>query len=260
MSIDTADGIPASPQVHEDGAPVRVDLGRLAYPFAQTEMARWVAERQRGTAPDRLFLLTHPPVITYSARTPAADLPHPVSPIPLVEVDRGGHATYHGPGQLIGYLVVNVRALGPGDLVRRVENGLLAALDALGFPAVRRETPAGAPSLVGIWTPDHRKLASIGMRIRRGVSSHGFALNIDPDLSAFTTFTACALPDTTMTSLAELAAEAGRPVPTEAAVRDAVADALLRELTSRPPTSPPVPRTEGDTPHGFWPLNPPARP
>lgn len=60
MSIDTADGIPASPQVHEDGAPVRVDLGRLAYPFAQTEMARWVAERQRGTAPDRLFLLTHP--------------------------------------------------------------------------------------------------------------------------------------------------------------------------------------------------------
>ncbi|MFI6585802.1 lipoyl(octanoyl) transferase LipB [Embleya sp. NPDC050493] len=214
-------------------APVRVDLGAVAYPTAQVDMTRWVAERQQELAPDRLFLLTHPPVITYSARTPAADLPDPASPIPLVEVDRGGHATYHGPGQLIGYLIVDVRALGPGDLVRRVENGLLAALDTLGFAAIRRETPPGAPSLVGIWTPDHRKLASIGMRIRRGVSSHGFALNIDPDLSAFTTFTACALPDTTMTSLAELAAEAGRATPTESAVRDAVAGALAEELAGR---------------------------
>ncbi|MGW1995146.1 lipoyl(octanoyl) transferase LipB [Embleya sp. NPDC001921] len=215
------------------GAPVRVDLGAVAYPAAQADMARWVAERQQDLAPDRLFLLTHPPVITYSARTPLADLPDPASPIPLVEVDRGGHATYHGPGQLIGYLIVNVRALGPGDLIRRVEDGLLAALDTLGFPAIRRETPTGAPSLVGIWTRDHRKLASIGMRIRRGVSSHGFALNIDPDLSAFTTFTACALPDTTMTSLAELAAETGRATPTEAAVRDAVATALTEQLTRR---------------------------
>ncbi|MEU0935042.1 lipoyl(octanoyl) transferase LipB [Embleya sp. NPDC005971] len=224
--------------MHEQGirnttTPLRVDLGVVAYPTAQVEMDRWVAERQQESAPDRLFLLTHPPVITYSARTPVTDLPDPASPIPLVEVDRGGHATYHGPGQLIGYLVVNVRALGPGDLVRRVENGLLAALDTLGFPAIRRETPAGASSLVGIWTPDHRKLASIGMRIRRGVSSHGFALNIDPDLSAFTTFTACALPDTTMTSLAELAAETGRATPTESAVRDAVAEALGEELTRR---------------------------
>ncbi|MET7301502.1 lipoyl(octanoyl) transferase LipB [Embleya sp. NPDC005575] len=216
-----------------EAAPVRVDLGAVAYPTAQVDMARWVAERQQDLAPDRLFLLTHPPVITYSARTPIADLPDPESPIPLVEVDRGGHATYHGPGQLIGYLIVNLRALGAGDLVRRVENGLLAALDTLGFPAIRRETPAGASSLVGIWTPDHRKLASIGMRIRRGVSSHGFALNIDPDLSAFTTFTACALPDTTMTSLAELAAETGRATPPESAVRDAVAAALTKELTRR---------------------------
>ncbi|MGC0415706.1 lipoyl(octanoyl) transferase LipB [Embleya sp. AB8] len=219
-----------STEIANPAGPVRVDLGEVSYRVAQAEMARWVVERQKGAAPDRLFLLTHPPVITYSSRTPAADLPDPASPIPLVEVDRGGHATYHGPGQLIGYVVVNVRALGPGDLVRRVENGLLAALAGLGFPAIRRETLAGAASLVGIWTPDHRKLASIGMRIRRGVSSHGFALNIDPDLTAFSTFTACALPDTTMTSLAEPAAEAGRPTPTEAEVRDAVAEALGREL------------------------------
>jgi lipoyl(octanoyl) transferase len=147
-----------------------------------------------------------------------------------VEVDRGGHATYHGPGQLVGYLVVDVHRLGPGDIVRRVERGLIQALAVLGFPAVRRDTPRGAASLAGVWTPDHRKLASIGMRIRGGVTSHGFALNIDPDLSAFTTFTACSLPDTPMTSLAELATERDTPFPSEADVRAAVATALAAEL------------------------------
>ncbi|NGN63727.1 lipoyl(octanoyl) transferase LipB [Streptomyces sp. A7024] len=193
-------------------------------------MRGWVGERQRGEAGDRLFLLSHPPVITYSAHTGADELPSG-GDIPLVEVDRGGHATYHGPGQLIGYLIVGVRDLGPGDFVRRTEVGLIKALDGLGFPAVRRETPPGADSLVGVWTPDgRRKLVSIGMRIRGGVSSHGFALNVDPDLAPFSTFAACRLPEVPMTSLAELAAEAGRPAPGEAEVRDAVAAALTEEL------------------------------
>jgi lipoyl(octanoyl) transferase len=77
-----------------------------------------------------------------------------------------------------------------------------------------------------VWTPDGRKLASIGMRIRGGVTSHGFALNIDPDLTVFTRFTACGLPDVAMTSLAELAAEQGRSAPGEWEVRDAVAEAM----------------------------------
>jgi lipoyl(octanoyl) transferase len=141
-------------------------------------------------------------------------------------VDRGGQATYHGPGQLIGYLVVDLRQRGPGDVVRWLEDGLINALDSLGFKTIRRDTPPRSQSLVGVWTPDHRKLASIGMRIRRGVTSHGFALNIAPDLSVFSAFTACGLPEVAMTSLAELALAEGRSAPAESEVRTAIAAAL----------------------------------
>src|SRR5262249_35054623 len=132
----------------------------------------------------------------------------------------------HGPGQLVGYLVINVRQRGPVDIVRWVENGLIEALAALGFATIRRDTPPGENSLVGVWTPDHRKLVSIGMRIRGGVTSHGFAINVDPDMSVYRDFTACALPGVTMCSLAELATEQGVSTPTDAQVRDAVATAL----------------------------------
>ncbi|MEU7489093.1 lipoyl(octanoyl) transferase LipB [Streptomyces sp. NPDC042319] len=204
----------------------RVDLGEVPYAEAMEAMRGWVEERRAGRARDRLFLLTHPPVITYGSRTPAAELPRADSPIPLVEVDRGGQATYHGPGQLIGYLVLNLRERGPGDIVRWLENGLINALDSLGFATVRRDTPPGAQSLVGVWTPAHDKLVSIGMRIRGGVTSHGFALNIASDLDEFTRFTACGLPEVAMTSLAEMAAAQGRTAPGEDEVRDAVARAL----------------------------------
>ncbi|WP_406432064.1 lipoyl(octanoyl) transferase LipB [Streptomyces sp. NBC_00631] len=209
-----------------------IDLGEVPYEVAQADMARWVTERKEERAGNRLFLLTHPPVITYTARTPVSQLPDPSSPIPLVEVDRGGHATYHGPGQLIGYLVVNVRDLGPHGLVRRVEHALIHAVRSLGFEAVRRDTPRGSESLAGVWTPDHRKLASIGMRISGSVTSHGFALNIAPDLDVYSTFMSCALPDVRMTSLAALAEESGRPTPTENQVRDTVTAALTTGLSA----------------------------
>jgi len=205
----------------------RVDLGEVEYDDAIARMGRWVAERQAGTAGDRLFLLSHPPVITYGPRTAVADLPEDLA-VGTVQVDRGGYATYHGPGQLVGYLIVNVRERGPGDIVRWLEEALIAALGKLGFAAVRRDTPADASSLVGVWTPDHRKVASIGMRIRHGVTSHGFALNIDPDMTAFERFTVCGLHDVTMVSLRQLAAERGLPVPTDAEVREAIAAELIR--------------------------------
>jgi lipoyl(octanoyl) transferase len=208
-----------------DPALERIDLGEVPYPEAIDAMADWVRDRQSDRIGDRLVLLSHPPVITYGSRTPPDELPTRTD-IPLVAVDRGGQATYHGPGQLIGYLVIDVRRRGPGDIVRWLELGLVRALDALGFPAVRRDTPPGAQSLVGVWTPDHAKVASIGMRIRGGVTSHGFALNVDPDLAAFSTFTPCGLPDAPVTSLARLAEAAGVPTPRDAAVRDAVAVAL----------------------------------
>jgi len=117
---------------------------------------------------------------------------------------------------------VNVRERGPADIVRWLENGLVAAIGKLGFDAVRRETPPGGSSLVGVWTPDGRKVASIGMRIRHGVTSHGFALNVDPDMTAFERFTVCGLHDVTMVSLRQLAEEQGRPAPTDSEVREAV--------------------------------------
>ena len=204
----------------------RVDLGEVEYEVGALDMATWVAERIDGEAEDRLFLLSHPPVITYGPRTSLADLPAEAAAIPTVAVDRGGFATYHGPGQLVGYLVVDLKRRGVVDVVHWVENGLIDALGSLGFPLIRRDTPKGASSLVGVWTEDHRKLCSIGMRIRRGVTSHGFSINRDPDMSVFHTFTTCGLHDVTMVSLAELAAETDVPLPTDEELRTAVATSL----------------------------------
>jgi lipoyl(octanoyl) transferase len=204
---------------------IRVDLGEVPYAEAADAMRRWVAECQSGAAGDRLFLLSHPPVVTYGPRTRPGDLPPATAGLDVVEVDRGGQATYHGPGQLVGYLIAHVRERGPADVVRWLEHGVITALASLGFPAVRRQTLPGGPSLVGVWTPDNRKIASIGMRIRGGVSSHGFSVNVDPDMTVFDSFVSCGLTDP-MTSLRVLADERGQPTPTETAVRDALAAAL----------------------------------
>jgi len=211
------------------GSLERVDLGEIPYDEATEAMRGWVNERQAGQAGDRLFLLSHPPVITYGQRTDSADLRLGQHDIPVLPVDRGGYATYHGPGQLVGYLVLDLRERGPADVVRWLESGLVRALGELGFAAQRRDTPPGASSLVGVWTPDERKVASIGMRIRHGITSHGFALNVDPDLSAFDQFTVCGLPGVRMTSLHELAVEQGVTPPDDPAVRDAVFRALTAE-------------------------------
>jgi lipoate-protein ligase B len=208
------------------GSLERVDLGEIPYGEATEAMRGWVTERQAGQAGDRLFLLSHPPVITYGHRTDAADLRLGQHDIPVLPVDRGGYATYHGPGQLVGYLVLDLRERGPADVVRWLESGLVRALGELGFAAQRRDTPPGASSLVGVWTPDERKVASIGMRIRHGITSHGFALNVDPDLRAFDQFTVCGLPGVRMTSLREMAAGQGVAPPGDPAVRDAVFRAL----------------------------------
>ncbi|MFC6079772.1 lipoyl(octanoyl) transferase LipB [Sphaerisporangium aureirubrum] len=194
------------------------------YEAAMERMAELVGARQRDKRPDTLWLLSHPQVFTIGKRTLAEHLPDPAYGIPVVPTGRGGQLTYHGPGQLVGYLIVKLRAdEGVVDYVREVELRVVEALGKLGVPAERRETPPGSELLTGVWTTGNaRKIVSIGMRASRGVTSHGFALNVDGDLTPWGFAVACGMPEVDMTSLAR---ELPRP-PGFDEVRRAVAEAF----------------------------------
>jgi lipoyl(octanoyl) transferase len=197
----------------------------VEYEPAMERMAELVRERQDDARPDTLWLLSHPAVFTVGKRTAAEHLPDPSSGIPVVSTGRGGQLTYHGPGQLVGYLIVK---LGPDegvvDYIREVELRLVAALEKLGVAAERRDTPAGSELLTGVWTRGTgRKIVSIGMRASRGVTSHGFALNVDGDLSPWSYAVPCGMPDVDMTSVAR---ELGEGAPSADDVRRAVSEAF----------------------------------
>ncbi len=162
---------------------------------------------------DVCLLLEHPPVYTAGKRT----LPHerPSDGTPVVDVDRGGKITWHGPGQVTGYPVV--RLADPVDVVayvRRLEQVLIDVCAELGLPTARVEGRSG------VWTTDGaRKVAAIGIRVAQGVTMHGFALNCDPDLSAYARIVPCGIADATVTSLsAELSPGRGRDVTTSDAL------------------------------------------
>lgn len=173
-------------------------LGRISYADAlalQDEIvARKIADAE---ADDELLLLEHEPVYTIG-RTPdqsslrgAAHLPHP-----LFQINRGGQATYHGPGQLVGYPLINLRRYAPDlhQYLRWIEDVLIELLGSYGIVARRRE------SLTGVWVED-RKIASIGVGVRHWITMHGFALNVRDDLSAFDQITPCGITNVTMTSI-----------------------------------------------------------
>lgn len=140
------------------------------YDKAMERMADMVERRQRDELSDTLWLLSHPQVYTIGRRTPLDHLPDPAHHIPVVETTRGGQLTYHGPGQLVGYLIVKLSANeGVVDYIREVEFRLVEALGTLGIAAQRRDTPPGSELLTGVWTTTAgRKIASIGMRQSRG--------------------------------------------------------------------------------------------
>ncbi|GIH73189.1 lipoyl(octanoyl) transferase LipB [Sphaerimonospora thailandensis] len=193
------------------------------YDKAMERMAALVGERQEDERPDTLWLLSHPAVFTIGKRTLTEHLPDPTHGIPVVTTGRGGQLTYHGPGQLVGYLIVKLRT-GEGvvDYIREVELRLVEALDKLGVPAERRDTPPGSELLTGVWTRGTgRKIVSIGMRASRSVTSHGFALNVDGDLTPWDLAIPCGMPDVEMTSIAH---EIGRASMDE--TRTAVAHAF----------------------------------
>lgn len=198
-------------------------LGRVEYDAARTLQNRLAALRAAGSCGDLLLLLEHPPVLTIG-RSGVAPV---VAGAAVVRTDRGGKTTYHGPGQLVGYPVIALRAAGRGvrDFVCRLEKALCATAGAFGVPAQQR---AGMP---GIWTGApgaERKLASIGLAVRHGVTLHGCALNVDERAEqGFRDFDPCGLPGVRVTSLAT--ASTG-PAPTVEAVAAVLAERLATAL------------------------------
>ncbi len=185
-------------------------LGTLPYPEALALQHAVRGARQAGAIPDTLLLLEHPPVYTRGRRSTAADLPMGEAwcrsqGIDVVDVDRGGKLTYHGPGQLVGYPIMAVADV-VGHL-RTMEAALVAALADEGIEAHAR--PQDGPEFTGVWVQD-RKIASLGVHVARGVSTHGFALNVENDLQPFEWAVPCGLAGVRMTSVAR---EQGRDRP-----------------------------------------------
>jgi lipoyl(octanoyl) transferase len=185
-------------------------LGTVDYSHALALQEQIRAARQAGAVPDTLLLLEHPRVYTRGRRSAPGELSlgedfYRSQGIEIVEVNRGGKITYHGPGQLVGYPIVAVDDV--VQYVRTLERALVAALLEEGVAA--RARPQDGPDYTGVWVED-RKIASIGVHVQRGVTTHGFAVNVDNDLTPFQWVVACGLPDVTMTSLA---AESDRPGP-----------------------------------------------
>jgi lipoate-protein ligase B len=211
-------------------------LGRIPYREALARQAAALEARRRGEAPDRLLLLEHPPVVTLgrgarpeSLRVPAAELER--RGIEVCEAARGGDVTYHGPGQLVGYLIVSLAGAAPASPdvhahLRGIEAALADALRRLGV------APRAIPGWTGVFVDDPapglpRKIASIGVGVRHWVTWHGFALNVDVDLAGFDPIVPCGLRGVAMTSLArELGPAAPPDLPARA--QAAVADAIVQ--------------------------------
>ena len=156
----------------------------VEYAATLAHMRKFVDTRGQDSA-DEIWFLEHPPVFTQGQGGRAAHV-HETGNIPIIQSDRGGQVTYHGPGQLIAYILLDVRRLGigPRELVRRIEQSIIGLLESLGLQGDRRP---GAP---GVYVRD-AKIAALGLRIRRGWSYHGLSLNVDLDLEPFTRIDPC---------------------------------------------------------------------
>jgi lipoyl(octanoyl) transferase len=191
----------------------RLGPGLIEYDEAWDLQRRTHADVASGTIPDTLLLLEHSPVYTAGRRTEPLD--RPTDSTPVVDVDRGGKITWHGPGQLVGYPIVRLPM--PLDVVghvRRLEDALMAACSDLGLATTRIDGRSG------VWVPaddrgPDRKVAAIGVRVAQGVTQHGFALNCDCDLAAFDRIVPCGIRDAGVTSVS---AELDRRVSVEEAL------------------------------------------
>jgi len=185
-----------------DGIEWRVSPGLVAYEEALAEMEARAAAVRAGEASELVWLLEHPPLFTAGTSADPAELSNPLG-FPVYEAGRGGRYTYHGPGQRVGYLVLDLERRGKDIrcFVHSLEGWMIAALGALGVEA-RRE-----PGRIGIWTgrgANEAKIGAIGVRVRRWVTLHGFSINVDPDLAHFGGIVPCGISQFGVTSLAAL--------------------------------------------------------
>jgi lipoyl(octanoyl) transferase len=218
--------------------PLRVtDLGRIAYADAMRLQDQLVEQRLKDEIPDTLLLLEHPPVITLGRRATMQDVYASEARLGELGVEvqraiRGGLVTYHGPGQLVGYPIVKLRPLGltVPCYVRVLELAIIAALSQKGVEAFIDEAN------VGVWTATG-KVAAIGVAQRRGITLHGFAVNLQPDLSHFSLINPCGLGELGVTSAAAIL---GHPLDVED-FKGRIARTLREQLAARACSSEPPP-------------------
>jgi lipoyl(octanoyl) transferase len=186
----------------DGGIEWRVSEGLVPYADALAEMEARAAAVRSGKAEELVWLLEHPPLFTAGTSANPAELFNPMQ-FPVFEAGRGGRYTYHGPGQRVGYLVLDLEQRGKDIrcFVHSLEGWMIAALAELGI-AARRE-----PGRIGIWTgegPHEAKIGAIGVRVRRWVTMHGFAINVSPDLSHFGGIVPCGIAEYGVTSFEQL--------------------------------------------------------
>lgn len=184
----------------------RVDRSPVAYPQALADMEARAAAIHAGEADERVWLIEHPPLYTAGTSADPAELIDPR--FPVHDAGRGGRYTYHGPGQRIGYLNIDLGKRGKDvrNFVHHLEGWMIAALGDLGIAARRAE------GRIGIWTDDRdgreAKIGALGIRVRRWVTLHGFSINVDPDLTHFTGIVPCGISEYPVTSIAALGGSA----------------------------------------------------
>lgn len=223
--------------IRSSATPVQIrQLGSIGYLDAW-QLQRDLADARIDGGPDTLLLLEHAAVYTAGSRTEAHE--RPPADIPVIDTDRGGKITWHGPGQLVGYPVIGLaEPLDVVNYVRRLEQSLISVCADLGLGAGRVAGRSGVWLPAGAGRPA-RKIAAIGIRVARGTTLHGFALNCDCDLDAYSAIVPCGIPDAGVTSLS---AELDRRVSV-GDIRNRVAEAVCDALDGRLPVSTPVTST-----------------
>jgi lipoyl(octanoyl) transferase len=190
-------------------------LGTVEYRAALDLQERVRAARQADLLPDVLLTLEHPPVYTRGRRSDAAELPmgeawYLAQGIDIADTVRGGRVTYHGPGQLVGYPIMRIEDV--IGYLRTMERALVASLKDAGITA--RARPEDGPDFTGVWAGE-RKIASIGVHVARGVTTHGFAINVQNDLQPFSWIVPCGLDGVQMTSVIKETRAGGATLPLE---------------------------------------------